>query len=99
MLLSEAFEAHLLARGEMNEARRLALAQGRFEGARTAYPWDKEYAKTLMKKARELAPISRFKGANPYYRWAVRLVALTFAERIADVRRRLLPKSAVVSGR
>jgi glycosyltransferase involved in cell wall biosynthesis len=99
MALSEKFEAHLLALGEMNEVRQFALAQARFEAARTAYPLDKEYARVMMKKARQAAPITSFKGVNRYYRWAMRLVGFDLAERIADVRRRILPKSVVVSSK
>jgi glycosyltransferase involved in cell wall biosynthesis len=96
MDLVEHFESYLLSRGEMNEVRRLALGQARFEAARAAYFWDKQYAEAMMTRARESVSMSQFKGVNLFYRWAVRLVGFDLAERIACVRRRLFRRSVVV---
>jgi glycosyltransferase involved in cell wall biosynthesis len=87
MALSDQFEAHLQASGEMNGARALALAQARFEAARTAYRWDKSYARTVMTRARQGASFSKLKGVNPYYRWAIQVAGFDFAERVGAVRR------------
>jgi hypothetical protein len=44
MALTDQLEAYLVASGKLKDEHRRALAQARFEAARTAYAYDKEFA-------------------------------------------------------
>jgi len=51
--LTDQLEAYLVASGKLKGKHRLALAQARFEDARTAYAYDKEFAENLIRKIYE----------------------------------------------
>jgi glycosyltransferase involved in cell wall biosynthesis len=94
MQLSETLERFLVTNGKMSDVRKRALAQARFECARSAYPYDRQYAKALMAKARASMAGERFKNANPLYGACLSLGGMEFAEGLASVRRRLVGRFA-----
>jgi glycosyltransferase involved in cell wall biosynthesis len=91
MELTDRMEAHLIASGKLNAARSQALAQARFEAARTAYRWDRQYANEMMAKARRV-PLSAIKHVDRRYRLALGAFGFEFAERLARMRRLMLKK-------
>lgn len=92
--LTDRMESHLRDRGELNDVRRLALAEARYRDARAAYPYDRDFARQLASKAAEHVAITRCRGLNAGYKWAFRLFGLDMAERLATWRRSLLGASA-----
>jgi glycosyltransferase involved in cell wall biosynthesis len=86
--LSDRLEAHLLARGEMTEVRRVALSQARFWDARTAYNWDRTLARSLNAKALAGGRFLPPRTASRLYVCALRLFGFDGAEQLAALCRR-----------
>jgi hypothetical protein len=50
MALTDKLEAYLAASGKLKDKHRRALGQARFEAARTAHAYDKEFAENLIRQ-------------------------------------------------
>jgi glycosyltransferase involved in cell wall biosynthesis/peptidoglycan/xylan/chitin deacetylase (PgdA/CDA1 family) len=90
MALSDRLEDYLFSIREMNELRRIALSQARFQAARAAYTWDRKLARTFSAKALSTGPFVPPSSVNRYYCFILRAFGFDIAERVARLRGKLL---------
>jgi hypothetical protein len=83
--LTDNLEAYLVASGKLKDEHRRALAQARFEAARTAYAYDKEFAENLIRKIYKTQhAFHPYGDAAPFlYRVAFKAFGFRIAESIA----------------
>jgi glycosyltransferase involved in cell wall biosynthesis len=83
--LTDKLEAYLVASGKLKDEHRRALAQARFEAARTAYAYDKEFAENLIRKIYKTQhAFHPYGDAAPFlYRVAFKAFGFRIAESIA----------------
>jgi glycosyltransferase involved in cell wall biosynthesis len=88
--LTDKLEAYLVASGQPKGKHRLALAQARFEDARTAYAYDKEFAEKLIRQIYKTQDGFYPSGdAAPFlYRVAFKTFGFRIAESIAATARK-----------
>ena len=91
MELLKKFEDFLVASGKLQDKYRRALAQARFQGARTAYAHDREFAENLIRQINETnSPFSPRGDAAPLlYRVAFEIFGFRIAENIAATVRKV----------
>jgi glycosyltransferase involved in cell wall biosynthesis len=91
MGLMNRFEEYLVASGKLKDEHRRALARARFEAARTAYAYDKEFAENLIRKIYKTQDAFHPSGdaAPLLYRVAFKTFGFRIAESIAATVRKL----------
>jgi glycosyltransferase involved in cell wall biosynthesis len=91
MALTNKFEEYLVASGKLEGAHRRALAQARFEAARTAYGYDREFAENLIRQIYKTQNAFYPRGAAaPFlYRVAFKTFGFRIAETIAATVRKV----------
>jgi glycosyltransferase involved in cell wall biosynthesis len=90
-------EDFLRGRNELTPARLYAINLARFETARIAWQYDAALADSIVRKVLTTDPnfIPQGAGASLGYRLAMRFFGFAKAEKLADWRRKFLPRRAV----
>lgn len=89
--IQKAIESHLVATGQLTEIRKDAINQARFEYARRIYSWDKQWAARVASMVQNQDP--NFEPSDQiapfFYRQIYKNIGFTWAEYLADMKRKV----------
>lgn len=90
LAIVDAAETHLQRMGRLTEDRRDAIADARYQCARSVYQLDRPTALKIAKLARQMHPTHKLAQASCFpraYRWVHRVAGFRAAERVAEIAR------------